>query len=92
MANYTVSAEDWTDLATLMDDDYDASDNYTLCVNQIPLGLLQVAYESSKPTGKGKELPSFSTELILAGSGSTVWLKASSTPIDVYIYETPSAS
>ena len=87
MANYTVSAEDWTDLSTLMGASYGASKNYALYVNQISLGLLQIDTGSSKPTGKGKELPSFTTETIGTGAGSTFWLKASASPIDIYVYE-----
>lgn len=87
MANYTVPADDWTDIETLMDTDYDATDNYALYVNEIPLGLLQVAVGSSKPTEKGMELPSFAKYAIGTGAGSTTWVKASASPIDVYIYE-----
>jgi len=87
MANYTVSASDWVDIATLMDDDYDATDDLTLYVNQIPLGLLQLAISSAKPTaGNGMELPSFSKYAIGTAAGATTWVKASATPIDVYIY------
>ena len=87
MANYIVPADDWTDIETLMDTDYDSSDNLALYVNQIPLGLLQVAVSSAKPTETGMQLPSFATYTIGAGAGSTTWVKASSSPIEVYIYE-----
>ena len=86
MANYTVPADDWTDIATLMGDDYDATDNLALYVNQIPLGLLQVVTSSTKPTETGKQLPSFATFAIGTGAGATTWVKASASPIEVYIY------
>lgn len=88
MANYTVPADDWTDIETLMDTDYDATDNYALYVNQIALGLLQVNLSSTKPTDKGMELPSFAKFTIGTGAGATTWVKASASPVDVYIYET----
>ena len=87
MANYTVPADDWTDIATLMDSDYSASDNLTLYVNQIALGLLQVAVSSTKPTETGMQLPSFAKYTIGTGAGATTWVKASASPIDIYIYE-----
>ena len=87
MANYIVPADDWTDIETLMDTDYDATDDYTMYVNQIPLGLLQFAIGSAKPTEKGMELPSFSKVVIGMGAGTTTWVKASASPIEVYIYE-----
>lgn len=87
MANYTVSADDWTDLSTLMGNDYNSGKSYNLYVNQIPLGLLQIAIGSSKPTTKGMELPSFSKWAIGTGKGSTFWAKASASDIDIYIYE-----
>ena len=87
MANYTVPADDWTDIETLMDTDYDATDNLALYVNQIALGLLQVAVSSTKPTETGMQLPSFATYAIGAGAGTTTWVKASASPIEVYIYE-----
>ena len=65
--------------------DYDATADYTLYVNQIPLGLLQVAIDSSKPTDKGIELPSFSKFSIGTAQGSNFWLKASASDVDVYI-------
>lgn len=88
MANYTVPADDWIDIETLMDTDYDSSDNISLYVNQIPLGLLQLAISSSKPTEKGIELPSFSKWNIGTGAGGTTWVKASASPVEIYIYET----
>ena len=87
MANYTVPADDWTDIETLMDDDYDATKDYVLYINQISLGLLQLAYADTKPTEKGMELPSFTKINITKATGDAVWVKASSSPIDVYIYE-----
>ena len=86
MANYTVT-NTWTDIETLMDTDYDATDNYALYVNQIPLGLLQVAVSSSEPTETGMQLPSFATYNIGTGAGGTTWVKASANPIEIYIYE-----
>ena len=87
MGNYTVT-DTWTDIETLMDADYDATDNYALYVNQIPLGLLQVAVSSSEPTETGMELPSFAKYTIGTGTGGTTWVKASANPIEIYIYET----
>lgn len=87
MANYTVPADDWVDIETLMDDNYDATKDYVLYINQISLGLLQLAYGDSKPTEKGMELPSFTKINITKATGDAVWVKASASPIDVYIYE-----
>ena len=86
MANYTVPADDWTDIETLMGTDYDATDNLALYVNQIPLGLLQVNVNATKPTDKGMELPSFAKYTIGTGVGDTTWVKASASPVDIYIY------
>jgi len=91
MANYIVPADDWTDIETLLDDDYDSSADYALYTNDIPLGLLQFEVSTTKPTNTGKLLNSFATQQIGAGAGSTTWVKASANPIEVYIYENPSA-
>ena len=87
MANYIVPADDWTDLETLMDTNYDATKDYVLYINQIPLGLLQLAYADTKPTEKGMEIPSFTKVNITKATGDAVWVKASANPIEVYIYE-----
>ena len=86
MANYTITT-DWTDIDTLLDTDYDDTKDYVLYVNQIPLGLLQLAYSDTEPTEKGMEIPSFAKISIAKNTGSTTWVKASASPIDVYIYE-----
>lgn len=87
MANYTVPADDWTALSTLMGDDYDASNNLSLYVNNISEGVLGIETNASKPTGRGIELPSFTTYSIGTGAGASFWLKGSKFPVDVYIYE-----
>lgn len=92
MANYTVTSKDWVDLETLMDDDYDSSKDYALYVNRVLFpGLLAVDTGSSKPTDIGKLLPEFATESIGVGAGSTFWLKATNTDVNIYIYEIPAA-
>lgn len=87
MANYTVPANDWTDIETLLDTEYDSSANYALYTNEIPLGLLQFEVADTKPTNVGKLLKSFMTQNIGTNVGGTTWVKATSTPIEVYIYE-----
>lgn len=87
MANYIVPANDWTDIETLLDTEYDSSANYALYTNEIPLGLLQFEVADTKPTNVGKLLKSFMTQNIGTNVGGTTWVKATSTPIEVYIYE-----
>lgn len=87
MANYTIPANDWTDIETLLDADYDSSANYALYTNEIPLGLLQFEVADTKPTNVGKLLKSFMTQNIGTNVGGSTWVKATSTPIEVYIYE-----
>lgn len=91
MANYIVPANDWTDISTLLDTDYDSSADYALYTNDIPLGLLQFEVADTKPTNTGKLLDSFTTQQIGAGAGSTTWVKASANPIEIYVYENASA-
>ena len=91
MANYTVPATDWTDIATLLDTEYDVTADYALYTNEIPLGLLQFEVADTKPTNTGKLLRSFTTQEIGVGAGSTTWVKASANPIEIYVYEKPSA-
>ena len=87
MANYTIPADDWTDIETLLDTEYDSSANYALYTNEIPLGLLQFEVADTKPTNVGKLLKSFMTQNIGTNVGGTTWVKATSTPIEIYIYE-----
>ena len=91
MANYIIPSDDWTDIETLLDADYDSSADYALYTNQIPLGLLQFEVADTKPTNTGKLLSSFATQQIGTNVGGTTWVKATAKPIEVYIYETQSA-
>ena len=91
MANYIVPADDWTDIETLMDTEYDSTADYALYTNQIPLGLLQFEVADTKPTNTGKLLNSFMTQEIGTNVGGTTWVKATSRPIEIYIYEIQSA-
>ena len=87
MANYMVLSDDWTDIETLMDTEYDSTMDYALYTNQIPLGLLQFEVADTKPTNTGKLLNSFMTQAIGKNVGSTTWVKATANPIEIYIYE-----
>lgn len=91
MANYIIPADDWTDIETLMDTEYDSTTDYALYTNQIPLGLLQFEVADTKPTNTGKLLNSFMTQEIGTNVGGTTWVKATSRPIEIYIYEVQSA-
>jgi len=91
MANYTVPANDWTDIETLLDTEYDNTADYALYTNEIPLGLLQFEVADTKPTNTGKLLRSFTTQEIGTNVGGTTWVKATANPIEIYVYENPSA-
>ena len=81
MSNFTVTTTYQT-LATIMGASYDATKDFSVHVNEIALGLLQV---SDSNTTKGKEYPSFADFVI--EKGTTVYLKGSISNIDIYITE-----
>lgn len=79
MANYTVTTT-YKTLASIMGTDYDATKDYTIHVNEITRGILQV---NASNTGRGKEYKSFSE--INITKGTTMYFKGTADTISIYV-------